>query len=329
MESGSGNFTGETCLSISGSNNIVKLTCDTALSGTTALNDAGGYNLFDVVLVGSGGIPAVGTVAATSQARVNGSLGVSNSFLGSLQLSSNLYFGGKTSAYPMVKRNGSSTTAQFRVGDDTSDAYVGAAAFSASRSGGTLGYPDFYGASGGLCLADVAAHNSQMCFQSTGIAALAPLIDFHSVTHTLPTATVATVGSLPSTGCTPGELAVVTGATAGQMIYENTGTGTCAWTQQLNSGGGGSGILTMATGAGAPVSSCTAPSSGNLAAYTDTTNQDLWICVATNIWKKVLSTTNTGVFVQTGATGTSPGAPASGNVTCYYDSTAKIGRAHV
>jgi hypothetical protein len=89
-----------------------------------------------------------------------------------------------------------------------------------------------------------------------------------------------------------------------------------------NGGGGGGGILTLATGSGSPGGNCTAPSSGNLAAYTDTTTQDLWICLATNIWKKVLSTTTTGVFVQTGATGTSPGAPASGNVTCYYDSTA-------
>jgi hypothetical protein len=78
----------------------------------------------------------------------------------------------------------------------------------------------------------------------------------------------------------------------------------------------------MTTGAGAPSTSCTAPSSSNLALYTDTTNQDIWECVATNIWKKVLAVSGSGTYVATGATGTSPGSPSAGYVSCYYDSTA-------
>ena len=55
--------------------------------------------------------------------------------------------------------------------------------------------------------------------------------------------------------------------------------------------GAGSGITTMTTGASDPVASCTAPSTSNLTLYTQPTTQDLWACVATNTWKKVLSTT--------------------------------------
>jgi hypothetical protein len=60
--------------------------------------------------------------------------------------------------------------------------------------------------------------------------------NFSSATHTLPTIVVASSGSLPGT-CTAGELAFVTGATAGQNIYECGSANT--WTQQLNSGVGG------------------------------------------------------------------------------------------
>src|ERR1051325_4429561 len=81
------------------------------------------------------------------------------------------------------------------------------------------------------------------------------------------------------------------------------------------------GALVMTTGSGAPSANCTAPTSANLAEYSDQTNGDLWFCYATNSWKKVISTTNTGAYQATGATGTAPTAPASGNVTCYFSST--------
>lgn len=56
--------------------------------------------------------------------------------------------------------------------------------------------------------------------------------DNSGAVHTLPVIVVASVGALPSTGCAAGELAIVTGATLGQQIYENSGVGSCVWTQQ-------------------------------------------------------------------------------------------------
>jgi hypothetical protein len=60
--------------------------------------------------------------------------------------------------------------------------------------------------------------------------------DVHGDSHTLPVITASTSGGLPAT-CTVGELSFVTGATAGQNIYECGATNT--WTQQLNSGSAG------------------------------------------------------------------------------------------
>lgn len=85
-------------------------------------------------------------------------------------------------------------------------------------------------------------------------------------------------------------------------------------------GASGAGIASMTTGAADPVAACTAPSTSNLALYTQTTTQDIWGCVATNTWKKLLATTNTGTYVVTGTVGTAPSNPAAGSVTCYYSS---------
>lgn len=65
------------------------------------------------------------------------------------------------------------------------------------------------------------------------------VIDFSGAPHTITTKVVSSVPSLPSTGCTPGELAVVTGATLGQQIYQNSGSGACVWTQQISGTPGG------------------------------------------------------------------------------------------
>jgi len=59
--------------------------------------------------------------------------------------------------------------------------------------------------------------------------------DFSGAAHTLPAIVTNTSGSLPAT-CTVGELAFVSGAAAGQQIYECSAANT--WTQQ---GGGGTG----------------------------------------------------------------------------------------
>jgi hypothetical protein len=63
-------------------------------------------------------------------------------------------------------------------------------------------------------------------------------VDYHAAAHTAPAIVVANVGALPASGCIPGELAIVSAATAGQQIYENSGTGSCTWTQQSGGGGG-------------------------------------------------------------------------------------------
>lgn len=61
--------------------------------------------------------------------------------------------------------------------------------------------------------------------------------DFSGAAHTRPAIVVSSAGSLPAT-CVVGELGFVSGATAGQQIYECSATNT--WTQQVAGGGGGS-----------------------------------------------------------------------------------------
>jgi len=90
----------------------------------------------------------------------------------------------------------------------------------------------------------------------------------------------------------------------------------------FSGGGGGNGSLVLTSGAGDPAANCAAPSSSNLAVYFDTTNQDEWICVASNSWKKVLSVTGAGPYEVVGGTGPAPGVPSPGSVACYFDSTA-------
>lgn len=150
---------------------------------------------------------------------------------------------------------------------------------------------------------------------------IAGAADFHAATHTAPTITVSTVGGLPSTGCILGELAIVTGATLGQQLYENSGSGTCTWTQQLNSGGGGSGSVVLTAGSGGPTgNNCTGPSTSNQVLYVDLTNADMWWCYATNSWKKYLTVSSTGPFLISGATGGTPSTPALG-VACQFTTT--------
>jgi hypothetical protein len=113
-------------------------------------------------------------------------------------------------------------------------------------------------------------------------------------------------------------------ATASDIVNLFSG---CSGAQYLgadgacHTGAGGSGYVTLTTGAGAPTANCSAPSSSNLALYLDTTNNDEWWCAAGNSWKKTLSVTGSGPYQATGATGAVPSTPASGTVTCYFDST--------
>lgn len=101
--------------------------------------------------------------------------------------------------------------------------------------------------------------------------------DASGAPHTLPAVVVATVGALPATGCSLGELAVVTGATLGQQLYENSGIGTCIWTQQLNSGTATGGGITMYSATSLTVTANTyyIPIGGGGAISTTETNVDI------------------------------------------------------
>jgi hypothetical protein len=118
---------------------------------------------------------------------------------------------------------------------------------------------------------------------------------------TLTRATVVDGANSPSGIINPQRMGSV-GLTAGQIwVWDGA-----KWIAAANAAGGG--IVTMVTGAGAPSAACVAPSLSNLQTYTDTTNQDLWACVATNTWKKLLSTTNSGATWEFFAQGTCPAA---------------------
>ena len=116
------------------------------------------------------------------------------------------------------------------------------------------------------------------------------------------------------------------GAAASDIVNLFSG---CGGTQYLGAdgachtssgGSGGSGYVSLATGAGAPSINCSAPSSSNLALYLDTANNDEWWCYATNSWKKTLSVTGNGPYQATGRRARRLRA-AGGMVTCYFDST--------
>lgn len=84
--------------------------------------------------------------------------------------------------------------------------------------------------------------------QNGTVVISAPKVDVSSSPHTLPMHVVATVPALPTTGCTPGEMAVVLSAYP-NWNYANSGTGACVWTNQTG-GGGGSGTVTSIITAG-------------------------------------------------------------------------------
>lgn len=99
-------------------------------------------------------------------------------------------------------------------------------------------------ASGILSLPSTVVQTNQSNAYTTGTQ------NFAAAVHTAPTIVVANVGALPASGCVNGELAVVTAATVGQQIYENSTVGSCTWTQQLNTGSSSGGGVITYSGAG-------------------------------------------------------------------------------
>jgi hypothetical protein len=81
--------------------------------------------------------------------------------------------------------------------------------------------------------------------QTGGLSILNGVINFGNAVHTVPMIVAANVPALPAAGCTVGELAIVTSATLGQQIYQNSGSGACVWTQQLNTGSSNGGGITV------------------------------------------------------------------------------------
>lgn len=98
---------------------------------------------------------------------------------------------------------------------------------------------------GSLLLVSLGSFVRPADAQTGNLSIVAGKIDFHNAVHTATVIVVANVGALPATGCTVGELAIVTAATLGQQIYENSGSGGCVWTQQLDTGSSSGGGITV------------------------------------------------------------------------------------
>lgn len=102
-----------------------------------------------------------------------------------------------------------------------------------------------------------------------------------------------------------------------------SGTGPPSWRLAVPAdipGGLGSGITSMATGLADPVSPCTAPSASHIEFFTNTSTKELWACVGTGIWKKVVSTTNVGPYSISGLSGSLTSGTASLRPACTASS---------
>jgi hypothetical protein len=107
--------------------------------------------------------------------------------------------------------------------------------------------------------------------------------DFSGAAHTKPTIVVSAAGGLPAT-CAVGELAFVSGATAGQQIYECSVTN--AWTQQLaGAGSGGGSVPAPLFGLYATRPVCTPTNTGQVFHASDISSKH-WECDGTT-WQPV------------------------------------------
>ena len=70
------------------------------------------------------------------------------------------------------------------------------------------------------------------------------------------------------------------------------------------------------------VGNCTAPSTSNLGLYTDSANGDIYVCAATNTWKRIFTGAAGDAVEVTGAVQSALATPASGSVSCYFDNAA-------
>ena len=181
-------------------------------------------------------------------------------------------------------------------------------------------------------------------------------VDFSTATSTKPAKTGT---ALPSV-CSTGEAYVLTTAVAGSNLYICTAQNT--WSVQSGQPGltgpagpqgpqgpagpigatgpqgaagpigaagpqgpqgpAGASPTTMQAGSGVPSANCTAPSTSNLGLYTDSANGDIYVCVATNTWKRIFTGASGDAVEVTGAVQSALSTPASGSVSCYFDNAA-------
>jgi len=112
--------------------------------------------------------------------------------------------------------------------------------------------------------------------------------------------------SLPAS-CTTGQAYYLTGQLPTQSVFICSAGG--QWTAA------NAGSSQFSTGSGDPVSNCTAGQD-----YVDTTNQNIWVCAAANVWLRQLATSDSGNFVMTGLNGTAPTTPGSGTTSLFFAS---------
>jgi hypothetical protein len=112
------------------------------------------------------------------------------------------------------------------------------------------------------------------------VTGAAGVVDLSGEAHTRPAIVVATAGALPAT-CAVGELAFVSGATAGQQIYECSTAN--VWTQQTGGGGGGGSAPVF--GAYASRGTCTSGNVGQMFFASEISSKK-WICDG-NAWQPV------------------------------------------
>ena len=155
-----------------------------------------------------------------------------------------------------------------------------------------------------VCIAGGLAAQTQV-----GLRTQSKDVDFSGAVSTIPWKVGATLPAV----CGVGQGFFNTAASSGQNVYLCTALNT--WIAVATG-------VRVTTGAGAPSGNCTVGQD----IYTDTVNQDTWLCESANTWKKVLATTDVGAFALTGQNGTVPAAASTGNTILFFSSSAKLGQ---
>lgn len=233
------------------------------------------------LVVGGGGgtVTSITLAGTTGQITVTGTCTVTTTGTCTFSLPSNVVLPGTINSLTLTTSTGTITLANGKTFT------INAGVTLAGTDGVTITFP--------ASNATVATLGLTNTFTGTQDASGAP--------HTLPMKVVANVPALPAT-CTAGELAVVTGATLGQQIYQCSAGN--IWTQQLNSGTATGGGITMYSATGLTVTANTyyIPIGGGGSISTTETNVDIdspSAATITNMYVQLsvaLGAGNSGVF---------------------------------